>query len=120
MMDIECAIAIVRNRGHDGVGRAVVGDAIALGSAVDLAQRVGVLAGLGVPDGTHRNHAVVTVLASGDDLVALDELELELVGLEVAAGQGLVRGDLMGDARVLRRQVVGILELNLLDVLGVL
>ena len=119
-MDIECTIAIVRNRGHDGVGRAVVGDAIALGSAVDLAQRVGVLAGLGVPDGTHRNHAVVTVLASGDDLVALDELELELVGLEVAAGQGLVRGDLMGDARVLRRQAVGILELNLLDVLGVL
>ena len=120
MMDIECAIAIVRNRGHDGVGRAVVGDAIALGSTVDLAQRVSVLAGLGVPDGAHRNHAVVTVLASGDDLVALNELEGELAGLEVAAGQGLVRSDLVGDAGVLRRQVVGILKLNPLAVIGVL
>ena len=100
-MDIKCAVAIVRNRGHDGVGRAVVGDAIALGSTVDLAQRVGVLTGLGVPDGTHRNHAVVTVLASGDDLIALDELELELTGLKGTAGQGLVRGDLVGDAGVL-------------------
>ena len=120
MMDIERAVAIVRNRGHDGVGRAVVGDAIALGSAVDLAQRVGVLAGLGVGDLVHRDLAVGRIGAPGDDIVTLDELKEELSGLEVAAGQDLLRGDLVGNARFLGLHSVGVLKPNLLNVLGAL
>ena len=122
----ECAVAVVGDGGHDGIGLAVVGDAVAGGSAVGLAQRVGVLAGLGVLDGVHRDLAASDVGAGGDDLgifaLALDELEGELVGLEVTAGQDLGRGDLVGDAGDLGARLVGIGELGLLvflqDMLG--
>ena len=118
MMDIERAIAIVRNRGHDGVGRGAVGDAT--GVALDLAQRVGVLAGLGEGDLVHRDLAVGRIGAPGDDIVTLDELETELASLEVAPVQDLFRDDLVGDAGALGGQVVSILKLNVLDVFGTL
>ena len=68
------------------------------------------LAGLVVSDFVHDNRAVSGVLAGGDDLVALDELEGELAFLELTPGQDLVRGDLVGDARLDRRHVIGIGE----------
>ena len=72
------------------------------------------LAGLGVLDGAHFDLAVDIVLAGGDDLgvlaLALDELEGELAGLEVAPGQALGRGDFVGDARLDRRHAIGIGE----------
>ena len=120
MLGLERAVALVGDSGHDGIGLAVVGDALAGGSALGLAQRVGVRSGLGVGDSLHRDCAVSRIGALGDDLVALDELEGELAGLEVAPGQGLGRLDLVGDAGVLGRHGVGVLELNLLDVLGAL
>ena len=83
----EGAVAVVRNGGLDSVLGVAVGDALADGSAVDLAQRVGVLAGLVVLHGVHRDLAFGIVGAGGDDLgvlaLALDELEGELAGLEV-------------------------------------
>ena len=117
----ERAVAVVGDGGHDGIGLAVVGDAVAGGSTVDLAQRVGVLAGLGVLDGVHRDLAASVVGAGGDDLgifaLALDELEGELVGLEVAAGQDLGRRDLVSNAEALGGHRVGVLEDRLLGVL---
>ena len=109
MLYTERAVAVVGDGGLDGVGLAVVGDAVA-GVARDLAQRVGVLAGSGVLDGAHRDFAVGGVGAGGDDLVALDELEGELALSHVAAGQELGRGDLVGDARLNRRHVIGVGE----------
>ena len=106
----ERAVAVVGDGGLDGVFGGAVGDALAGGSAVDLAQRVGVLAGLGVLHGAHRDVALGVVLAGGDDLVALDELEGELAVHEIAASQNLVRGNLVGDARLDRRHVIGIGE----------
>ena len=120
MLGLERAVTVVRDGGLDGELGVAVGDALAGGSALGLAQRVGVLAGLGVLHGAHRDVAAGVVGAGGDDLVALDELEGELAGLEVAPGQGLGRLDLVGDAGVLGRHGVGVLELNLLDVLGAL
>ena len=116
MLCLELALAVVGDGRLDGVGLAVVGDAVA-GVARDLAQRVGVLAGLGVLDGTHRDIALGVVGAGGDNIVALDELEVELAFLEVAAVQGLGRGDLIGDAEALGGQIVSVLELDTLDVL---
>ena len=110
MLSLERAIALVGNGGLDGVLGVAVRDALADGSAVDLAQRVGVLAGLGVLHGAHRDVALGVVDAGGNDLVALDELEGELAFLEVAADQNLVRGNLVGDARLDRRHVIGIGE----------
>ena len=78
------------------------------------------LAGLVVGDLAHRDLAVGSVGAGGDDLVALDELEGELAFLEVAAVQDLGRLDLVGDAGLLGSQVVGVLELDAHGVLGVL
>ena len=122
MRSAERAVAVVGDGGHDGIGLAVVGDAVAGGSAVDLAQRVGVLAGRGVLHGAHRDVALGVVGAGGDDIVALDELEVELALLEVAAVQDLGRGDLVGDAGDLGARLVGIGELGLLaflqDMLG--
>ena len=109
MLYTERAVAVVLDDSLDGVGLAVVGDAVA-GVARDLAQRVGVLAGSGVLDGAHRDRAVGGVGAGGDDLVALDELEGELALSHVAAGQELGRGDLVGDARLNRRHVIGVGE----------
>ena len=116
MLYHELALAVVGDGRLDGVGLTVVGDAVA-GVARDLAQRVGVLAGLVVGDLAHRDLAVGGVLAGGDDLVALDELEGELAFLEIAPGQDLGRLDLVGDAGVIRSNAVGILEDSLLDVL---
>ena len=110
MLSLERAIALVGNGGLDGVLGVAVRDALAGGSAVDLAQRVGVLAGLGVGDLVHGDRSVVGVGALGDDLVALDQLKGELAVLEIAAGQDLGRGDLFGDARLDRRHVIGIGE----------
>ena len=119
MRSAERAVTVVGDGRLDGVGLAVVGDAVA-GVARDLAQRVGVLAGSGVLDGAHRDLAASVVGAGGDYVIALDELEVELAGLEVAAGQGLGRGDLVGDAEALGSQIVSVLELDTLNVLGAL
>ena len=114
VLGLECAVAIVRDGGLDGVLGVTVGDALAGGSALDLAQRIGVRFGLGVLDGAHRDLAIGGVLAGGNDLdvlaLALDELEGELALSHVAAGQDLGRGDLVGDARLDRRHAVGIGE----------
>ena len=114
MLRLERAVAVVRDGGLDGVLGVTVGDALAGGSALDLAQRIGVRSGLGVLDGAHRDLAIGGVLAGGNDLdvlaLALDELEGELALSHVAAGQDLGRGDLVGDARLDRRHAVGIGE----------
>ena len=120
MLGLERAVALIGDGGHDGVSLAVVGDALAGGSAVDFAQCVGMRSGLVILDGAHRDVTAGVVGAGGDDLVALDELEGELAGGKLAPGQGLGRGDLVGDAGALGRHGVGVLELNLLDVLGAL
>ncbi len=111
MLYAKRAVAVVLDGGLYGVGLAVVSDAV-IGVARDLAQRVGVLAGLGVLNGAHRDFAVGGILAGGDDLgaLALDELEGELVGSKLAPGQDLGRGDLVGDTRLDRRHVIGIGE----------
>ena len=113
MLCHKLALTIVGDGRLDCVGLAVVGNAVA-GVARDLAQRVGVLAGLGVLHGAHRYVALGVVLAGGDNLgvlaLALDELEGELAFLEVAAGQGLGRLDLVGDTRLDRRHVIGVGE----------
>ena len=120
----ERTVTVVGDGGHDGIGLAVVGDAVAGGSALGLAQRVGVFAGLCVLDGAHRDLAVGIVGAGGDDLgalaLALDELEGELAFLEIAPGQDLGRLDPVGDAGALGGHAVGVLELNLLNILGAL
>ena len=110
MRSAEGTVTVVGNGGLDGVLGVAVRDALAGGSAVDLAQRVGVLAGLGVLHGAHRDVALGVVSAGGDNLVALDELEGELAVLEIAAVRDLGRGDLFGDARLDRRHVIGIGE----------
>ena len=109
MLCLELALAVVGDGRLDGVGLAVVGDAVA-GVARDLAQRVGVLAGLVIGNLAHRDLAVGGVGALGDDLVALDELEGELAFLERTPGQGLGRLDLVGDTRLDRRHVIGVGE----------
>ena len=111
MLRLEGTVAVVRDGGLDGVLGVTVGDALAGGSAVDLAQRVGVvLAGLIVLHGVHRDLAVGSVGALGNDLVALDELEAKLAVLELATGQDLGRGDLVGDARLDRLHAIGVGE----------
>ena len=109
----EGTVTVVGNGGLDGVLGVAVRDALAGGSAVDLAQRVGVLAGLGVLHGAHRDVAAGVVGAGGDDLVALDELEGELAGSKLASGQDLIRGDLVGDAELVRIRLVAVVELRL-------
>ena len=116
MLRLERAVALVGDGRLDGVGLAIVGDAVA-GVARDLAQRVGVLAGLVVGDLAHRNLAVGSVGAPSDDLVALDELEGELALSHVASGQVLGRLDLVGNAGILGRHVIGVLKGRLLVVL---
>ena len=109
MLCHKLALAVVGDGRLDGVGLAVVSDAIA-GVARGFAQRVGVLAGLFVLDGAHRDLAVGGVGAGSDDIVTLDELEGELAFLEVAPGQDLGRGDLVGDAELVRIRLVGVGE----------
>ena len=112
MRGAERTVAVIGDGGLDAVLGIAVGDTA--GVALDLAQRIGVRSGLGVLDGAHRDLAIGGVLAGGDDLgvlaLALDELEGELAVLEVAPGQDLGRGDLVGDARLDRRHAVGIGE----------
>ena len=114
MRGAERTVAVVRDGGLDGVLGIAVGDALADGSALDLAQRVGVRSGLGVLHGAHRDLAIGGVSAGGDNLgvlaLALDELEGELAGSKLAPGQDLGRGNLVGDARLDRRHVIGIGE----------
>ena len=117
MLGLECAVAVIGDGRHDGELGITVFDALAGGSAVGLAQRVGVRSGLVVLHGAHRNRAVGGVLAGGDDLVALDELEGELAFLEVAPGQDLVRLDLVGDAELVRIRLVAVVELRLVGAL---
>ena len=119
MLDAERAVAVVRNLSHDGVLGGAVGNAVLGGAGLGLAQRVGVLAGLGVGDGIHHDLAVGIVGAGDDHVVTLDELEAELAGLEaeVAPGQDLGRGDLVGDAGDLGARLVGVGELRLIGVL---
>ena len=120
VLRLELALAVVGDGRLDGVSLAIVGDAVALG-ACNLAQRVGVLAGLGVLDGAHRDLAVSSVLAGGDDLgvlaLALDELEGELAVLEVASGQALGRDNLVGDTELVGVRLVAVVELRLVGVL---
>ena len=116
MLNRELAIAIIGDGGHDGVGRGAVGDTV-VGVDLDLAQRVGVLVGLGVGDLVHRDLAVGRIGAPGDDIVTLDELKGELSGLEVAAGQDLLRGDLVGNAGLVRGSVVLVLKARRLGAL---
>ena len=117
MLGLEGAVAVVRDGGLDGVLGVTVGDALAGGSALDLAQRVGVLAGLVVCDLAHRDCAVGSVSAGSDNLIALDELEGELAFLELTPGQDLVRGDLVGDAELARIRLVTVAELRLVGAL---
>ena len=114
MLRLERAVALVGDGGLDGELGVAVGDTLAGGSTVDLAQRVDVRAGLVVGDLAHRDVAVGVVGTGGDDLgalaLALDELEAKLAVLEVASGQNLGRGDLVGDTRLDRLHVIGIGE----------
>ena len=114
MLGLEGTVAVVGDGGLNGVLGVAVSDALAGGSAVDLAQCVGVLAGLVVLHGVHRDLAFGIVGAGGDDLgvlaLALDELESKLASLEAAAVQDLGRGDLVGDARLDGRHAIGIGE----------
>ena len=119
MLHAECAVAVVRNLSHDGVLGGAVGNAVFDGTGLGLAQCVGVLAGLGVGDGIHHDLAVGIVGTGDDYVVVLDELEAELAGLEaeVAPGQNLGRGNLVGDAGDLGARLVGVGELRLIGVL---
>ena len=87
MLDAEGAVAVVLDDGHNSVLSGAVSNAVFGGAGLGLAQRVGVLASLSVGDGIHHDLAVGIVGAGGDHAIALDELETELAGLEVAPGQ---------------------------------
>ena len=96
----QLALAVIADGRHDGVGRAIVGNAA--GIALDLAQRVDVLTDLGVLDSLELNIAVGVILDGLDNLrvfaETLAQLKAELAGLEVASGQDLGHLDLVGDA----------------------
>ena len=116
MLGLERTVAVISDGGHDGVLGVAVGDAA--GATLDFAQRVAVRSRLVVGNLAHRDLAVGGVGALGDDLdlgifalaLALDELEGELAILEVAAGQFLGRGDLLGDTRLDSLHAIGIGE----------
>ena len=115
MRSHQLALTVIADDRHDGVDVFVVGDATSV--ALDLAQRVGVLTDLGVLDGAERNIAVSVILYSLDKLRALAlnlvQLKAELVCLEVAAGQGLGRLDLVGNTGLNMIRSIGVLELSL-------
>ena len=87
MLHAEGTVAVVLDDGHNSVLSGAVSNAVFGGAGLGLAQRVGVLASRGVGDGVHHDLAVGIVGAGGDRAIALDELETELAGLEVAPGQ---------------------------------
>ena len=68
------AVTIVGDGGHDGVGRAVIGDALVQAERVgaSLAQRVRVRAGRLVADRAQRNVAVGVVGTAGDNRAVLE------------------------------------------------
>ena len=82
------AVAVVGDGGHDGVGRAVIGDALVQAERVgaSLAQRVRVRAGRLVADRVQRNVAVDVVGAASDNHVVLEQLKRELASCKVASG----------------------------------
>ena len=114
MRSHQLALAVIADGRHDGVDGFVVGDAA--GIALDLAQRVDVLTDLGVLDSLELNIAVGVILDGLDNLrvfaLALDELEGELAGLEVAAVQDLANRNLIGDTRLGGLDGISVLELN--------
>ena len=115
MRSNQLALAVIADGRHDGVDRVVVGDTA--GIALDLAQLVGVLADLSVLDGLEL-HLTAGVVCNGLDklrILALElaELKAELAGRQVAPGQGLGHGNLVGDTGLNRFRSVGVLELGL-------
>ena len=106
------AVAVVGNGGHDGVGRAVIGDAPVQAERVgaSLAQRVRVRAGRLVADRAQCHSAVGVVGAACDNHVVLEQIKRELASCKVASGQTLDRLDLIGHGRIGRRHAVGVGE----------
>ena len=115
MRSHQLALAVIADGRHNGVDGLVVGDAA--GIALDLAQRIGVLASLGVLDGAERNVAVGVILDGLDKLrvlaLYLAQLEAKLAVLEVASVQDLGDLNLVGDTGLNGICSVGVYELSL-------
>ena len=111
----QLALAVIGDGRHDGVDRVIVVNTA--GVALNLMQLVGVLADLGVLDGTERHHAVGGVLNGLDKLrvltLNLAQLKAELTGRKVAPGQRLGHVNLVGNAGLNRLRSVDVLELGL-------
>ena len=106
------AVTIVGDGGHDGVGRAVIGDALVQAERVgaSLAQRVRVRAGCLVADRAQRNGAVGVVGAASDNHAVLEQIKRELASRKVASGQTLDGLDLIGHDRIGRCHAVRVGE----------
>ena len=106
------AVAVVGNGGHDGVGRAVIGDTLVQAERVgaSLAQRVRVRAGCLVADRAQCHSAVGVVGAACDNHVVLEQIKRELTSCKVASGQTLDRLDLIGHGRIGGRHAIGVGE----------
>ena len=104
------AVAVVGDGGHDGVGRAVIGDALVQAERVgaSLAQHVRVRAGCLVADRAQRNVTVDVVGTASDNHTVLEQLKRELASCKIAAGQTLDRLDLIGHGRIGRCHAVGV------------
>ena len=104
------AVAVVGDGGHDGVGRAVIGDALVQAERVgaSLAQRVRVRAGCLVANRAQRHGAVSVVGAVSDNHVVLEQLKRELACCKVASSQALDCLDLIGHGRIGRCHAVGV------------
>ena len=111
----QLALAVIGDGRHDGVDRVVVVNTT--GVALNLMQRVGVLANLGVLDGAERHLAVGSVRNGLDKLrvltLDLAQLKAELTGRKVAPGQRLGHVNLVGNAGLNRLRSVDVLELGL-------
>ena len=96
------AVAVVGDGGHDGVGRAIIGDALVQAERVgaSLAQRVRVRAGRLVADRAQCDGTVGVVGAARDDHAVLEQFKRELASCKVASGQALDRLDLVGHHRI--------------------
>ena len=103
-------VAVVGDGGHDGVGRAVIGDALVQAERVgaSLAQHVRVRAGCLVADRAQRNVTVDVVGTASDNHTVLEQLKRELASCKIAAGQTLDRLDLIGHGRIGRCHAVGV------------
>ena len=110
----QLALAVIGDGRHDGVDRVIVVNTA--GVALNLMQLVGVLADLGVLDGTERHLAVGGVRNGLDKLrvlaLNLAQLKTELAFRQVAPGQGLGHGNLVGNAGLNRIRSVDVLELG--------